>query len=168
MYDNPADFALDTLIKLNEAYKMTSMHEKTLALVEQQSVVERRVEVFRCCGRVRVRSIAAEIYYVAQRTLKNSIRSPQLFLAQIMISIIMGLLVGIVFFDLKKTTEPGVQDRFGTLFFIVMNQIFSTLSSLEPLLKDRTLFIHVSYNTLYIIITSDLFYRNISVVTTGF
>jgi ATP-binding cassette, subfamily G (WHITE), member 2 len=154
MYDNPADFALDTLIdvsrkpgeleKLNQVYRATPMHATVLAIADKRSNDEDQNRVRRQGGGAAARSMVVEIYYVAQRTLKNSIRTPQLFLAQIMISLVLGILVGVVFFDLKKTTEPGVQDRFGTLFFIVLNQIFSTLSSLEPLLKDRVLFIHVS------------------------
>lgn len=178
MYDNPADFTLDTLIdasrkpgeleKLNQAYRASPMHANVLAITEKQSNNNEDLErMRRQAAGAAARSMGVEIYYVAQRTLRNAVRSPQLFLAQIMISVVLGLLVGVVFFDLKKTTEPGVQDRFGTLFFIVMNQIFSTLSSLEPLIKDRALFIHVSFfsshnHRCY------LFYRRMSVATTEF
>ena len=154
MYDNPADFALDTLIdasrqpgdleKLDQIYRASAMHTSVVALGEKRSDGEGLDGRRQQRQGAAARSVGVEIFYVAQRTLRNSIRSPQLLLAQTMISIVLGLLVGVVFFDLKKTTEPGVQDRFGTLFFIVMNQIFSTLSSLEPLLRERTLFIHVS------------------------
>ena len=179
MYDNPADFALDTLIdasrkpgeleKLNQTYRASPMHANVLAIIEKESDNnnEGLERMRRQAGGAAARSMGVEVYYVAQRTLRNAVRSPQLFLAQIMISVVLGLLVGVVFFDLKKTTEPGVQDRFGTLFFIVMNQIFSTLSSLEPLIKDRVLFIHVSF------FRSDnhrchLLYRRMSAATTEF
>ena len=155
MYDNPADFALDALIdasrkpgeleKLDQAYRATPMHANVLAITDKQSPREDLERMHRQERGAAARSMGVEIFYVAQRTLRNSIRSPQLFIAQIMISIVLGLLVGVVFFDLKKTTDPGVRDRLGTLFFIVMNQIFSTLSALEPLLKERVLFIHVSF-----------------------
>ena len=178
MYDNPADFALDTLIdasrkpgeleKLNQAYRTTPMHANVLAITEKQSQNNEDLERMRRQARgVAARAMGVEIYYVAQRTLRNAVRSPQLFLAQIMISVVLGLLVGVVFFDLKKTTEPGVQDRFGTLFFIVMNQIFSTLSSLEPLIKDRALFIHVSTFRSHTH-RCHVFYRRMSVATTEF
>jgi ATP-binding cassette subfamily G (WHITE) protein 2 len=154
MYDNPADFALDTLIdasrkpgeleKLDQAYRASVMHTSVVALLDKQSHDDDFERLRRQQQGAAARSIGAEIYYVAQRTLKNAIRNPQLLLAQTMMSIVLGLLVGLVFFNLQKTVAPGVQDILGTLFFIVMNQIFGTLSSLEPLLKERVLFIHVS------------------------
>ena len=177
MYDNPADFALDTLIdasrkpgeleRLNQAYRATPMHENVLSIADKQSYGEDLERIRRQVGGVAARSMGVEIYYVAQRTLRNSFRSPQLFIAQIMISLVLGLLVGVVFFDLKKTTDPGVQDRFGTLFFMIMVQIMSTLSALEPLLKDRVLFIHVSPSDCSTWINC-VFCRRISVATIGF
>lgn len=172
MYDNPADFALDTLItasrtpgvlkKLDQAYRASSMHANVLAIEGKQSYDVNLEQRGHQQKRTAARYMGVEIYYVAQRTLRNAIRSPQLFMAQIMMSIVMGLLVGVVFFDLKKTTQPGVQDRFGTLFFIVMNQIFGALSSLEPLLKERVLFIHVSILRQHDLHSSFSFQENVS------
>jgi hypothetical protein len=119
MHDNPADFALDALI--DASWNPDDLEKLNRAY--------------------RASSMHTNVLAIAE---KNVIQSPQLFVAQIMISIIMALLVGVVFFYLKLTTQLGVQDRLSTLFSIVMNQIFSTLSSLEPLLKERVLFIHVS------------------------
>ena len=155
MYDNPADFALDALIdashqsgeleRLDQAYRSSPMHANVINSIREKSYSDDLEKVRRGQKGVAARSMGVEIFFVAQRTLRNAVRNPQLFLAQIMISIIMGILVGLVFFDLKRTTTPGVQDRLGTLFFIVMNQVFSSLSSLEPLLQERVLFIHVSF-----------------------
>jgi ATP-binding cassette subfamily G (WHITE) protein 2 len=155
MYDNPADFALDSLIeagrksgeleKLNEAYKSSPMHINLPDLSSKHSQNDDNLERLRRQQEGgAARSIGIEIYYVSQRTLKNAIRSPESLLAQIMNSILMSLLVGVVFFNLQRTTDPGIQNYLGALFFIVMNQVFGTLSSLEPLIKERTLFIHVS------------------------
>jgi len=154
MYDNPADFALDTLIdasrnpddleKLNQAYRASSMHTSVIALLDTKSHDDSFEKQRRQEQGVAARSMGVEIYYVSQRTLKNAVRSPEVFLAQIMVSVIMGLLVGLVFFNLQNTVTPGIQNRLGTLFFIIMNQVFGTLSSLETLLRERVLFIHVS------------------------
>jgi hypothetical protein len=57
----------------------------------------------------------------------------------------MGLLVGLVFNDMEPIVDPGVQNRLGAIFFTVVSQIFSTVTALEPLLKERVLFIHVSF-----------------------
>lgn len=154
MFDNPADFALDTLIdasrkpgeleKLNQAYRTSSMHTSVIGLINEKSHDENFEKQRRQQQGIAARSMGVEIYYVAQRTLRNAVRSPEVFLAQIMMSLVMGLLVGLVFFNLQNTVTPGIQNRLGTLFFIIMNQVFGTLSALEPLLRERVLFIHVS------------------------
>jgi hypothetical protein len=154
MFDNPADFAMDTLIdasrkpgeleKFDQAYRASSMHRSAIALIDGISPDESLEKQRRQQQGIAARSMGVEIYYVAQRTLKNAIRSPEIFLAQTMTSLIMGLLVGLVFFNLQNTITPGIQNRLGTLFFIILNQVFGTLSSLETLLRERVLFIHVS------------------------
>jgi hypothetical protein len=55
-----------------------------------------------------------------------------------------GLFVGSVFYDLKKTIDLGVQNRLGGIFFIVVNQIFSTMTAIESLVEERMIFLHVS------------------------
>lgn len=44
---------------------------------------------------------------------------------------------------MKTTTDPGIHDRLGAIFCIIVSQIFSTVTALEPLIKERALFIHV-------------------------
>ncbi|CAF4184505.1 unnamed protein product, partial [Rotaria sordida] len=39
----------------------------------------------------------------------------------------------------------GVQDRLGAIFMIVATQMFSTMTELETLIKERALFVHVSF-----------------------
>ncbi len=158
LHDNPADFTLDVLIdasrqsdgvdKLNQAYiefqkqinrnseLNTPLHDDRLERLRRQQ------------QGAAARSFRTEIYYVSQRTIRNAIRNPELFLSQIIVAIILGLLVGLVFYDMQATVDPGVQNRLGAIFFIVVNQIFSTVTALEPLLKERVLFIHVSLQSL--------------------
>jgi ATP-binding cassette subfamily G (WHITE) protein 2 len=65
-------------------------------------------------------------------------------MSQTLVAIILSLLVGLVFYKMKNTTDPGIQNRLGAIFFMVVSQIFSTVTALESLLKERVLFIHVS------------------------
>jgi hypothetical protein len=39
--------------------------------------------------------------------------------------------------------DPGVYNRFRALFFIISCQVFGAMNVLEPLTKERALFIHV-------------------------
>ncbi|CAF4569238.1 unnamed protein product [Rotaria socialis] len=138
LHDNPTDFVLDilidahrtpeTLTKLNDAYKQSSMHIDVLARAQQEDNTENQ-ELFQSTIVVEAaQALRTEIFYVSQRTLRNALRNPAMALAQVVVSIMIGFLVGLVFYDLKKTTDPGIQDRLGTIFFIVVNQIFSTVA----------------------------------------
>jgi ATP-binding cassette subfamily G (WHITE) protein 2 len=154
-YDNPADYALDVLIdvsrtpetltQLSNVYSTT--YADIFALAHQQNSLNdnENIEHERLKFKVEAaRSLGSEIFYLSQRTLRNVVRNPALAFSQIIASIIIGLLVGLLFNDIKKTIDPGVQNRLGAIFFIVISQIFSNLTALEAFLKERVLFIHVS------------------------
>ena len=158
MHDNPTDFVLDILIEANrvpavltkliDAYKQSSVNLEfsfsdpsnvpTINGINNSNQSIQKIEV------EPAQDWRTEIFYVSQRTLKNAIRNPALALAQVVVSIMMGLLVGLVFYDLRKTTDTGAQDRFGTIFFIIVNQVFSAMSAVEPLLQERPLYLHVN------------------------
>jgi ATP-binding cassette subfamily G (WHITE) protein 2 len=154
LQENPADFALDILIeanrkpeeltKLHQVYLESPMHANMTAISERHTSVG-SIEIRRRRRQEAIsRSPVTEFVYVSQRTLRNVLRNPSLFLSQILVAIVLGLLVGLVFYDMEPTTDPGVQNRLGAVFFIVITQIFSTLTAVEPLIKERVLFIHVS------------------------
>jgi ATP-binding cassette subfamily G (WHITE) protein 2 len=154
LHDNPADFVLDVLIdasqnkdnleRLRQNYTQSSMYAKIIADINQQPDEDDHQRLISEKKVVIKRSFCREIYYISMRTLKNAVRNPALIMSQTLIAIIMGLLVGFVFYDMKETIDPGVSNRLGAIFFIVVSQIFSTVTALEPLLEERILFIHVS------------------------
>lgn len=179
-YDNPADYALDVLIdvsrnpeklaRLNNIYNSTHVIALTLSQSQRNLLNNENIEQERQKYKVEAaRSVGSEIFYLAQRTFRNSIRNPALALSQTLVSIAIGLLVGLLFYDLKKTIEPGVQNRLGAIFFIVMSQTFSNMTAIETLISESVLFIHV-----YILFQElcQLLYfiycRNVQVVTTEF
>ncbi|CAF2052795.1 unnamed protein product [Rotaria magnacalcarata] len=98
---------------------------------------------------VAARASAAEIYYVSQRTLRYTIRNPVLFLAQVVVAIVLGLVVGFVFNSLEKSIDPGIQNRLGAIFFMVVSQTLGTITSLEPLIKKRVSYIHKTISAYY-------------------
>ncbi|CAF0809871.1 unnamed protein product [Adineta ricciae] len=71
-----------------------------------------------------------ELYYISKRTLQNAVRK-----------------------DIELTDNPGIPNRLGAIFFIIVSQIFSTATALEPLLKERVLFIHENIGGYYRIST---------------
>jgi ATP-binding cassette subfamily G (WHITE) protein 2 len=154
LHENPADFVLDVLIdasqnendlmSLRRTYKKSSMHAQVVANTSQKLTDIDLKNPLRKEKAVVIRPLGREIYHISKRTLKNAVRNPALFMSQTLVSVILGLLVGLVFNNMKKTTDPGVANRLGAIFFIVVCQIFSTVTALEPLIKERVLFIHVS------------------------
>lgn len=153
LHDNPADFALDVLIdasrqpdaleKLHQAYKRSEMYGIVESTLPQELQADQLEKLRRTEKGAAARTLSVEIYYVAQRTLRNAVRNPSLFLSQIVVAIILGLLAGLVFYDMKRTVGSGLENRLGAIFFIVVSQIFSTVTAIEPLIRERVLFIHV-------------------------
>jgi ATP-binding cassette subfamily G (WHITE) protein 2 len=157
IYDNPADFILDLLIdvsqipdtvsKLSLEYNTSITNADGTEVTEQQNALmmnenkERLRHMFTAANN---HSIGVEILYISQRTLVNAFRNPALGLSQIVTAIVLGLLVGFVFNNIQKTTNPGIQNLEGAIFFMVISQFFTTLSALEPFIKERAIFIHVS------------------------
>jgi ATP-binding cassette subfamily G (WHITE) protein 2 len=143
-HDNPADFALDLLIHCNNqsstelqtAYLQSIMH----ANYENLFINEND---HRLIDEVISRSYIDELYYVCIRTFLNTIRDPAMIASQIIVATLLALLTGLVFNKIQATVETGVQNRLGVIFFVIVNQIFSTATALEPLVQERALFIHV-------------------------
>lgn len=160
-YDNPADFVINVLIdasqqfqtleRLRLSYEHSSMNKSIIELRKQQLVNDHiTTRTGKKSGKPG-QPIWNEIYYVSQRILRNIIRNPALLLAQLAVAMIVGVIVGLVFFDLKKTIDPGVQDRLGAIFLIVSTQMFSTMTELEPLIKERVIFAHVTISRFFFV-----------------
>lgn len=149
LHDNPADFALDVLIdaeqnpyqlnQLIETYENSSMFNEIQNTIKQNSLRQ----IFPSKPK---RSITREISYVSIRTLTNAIRNPELFLSQTIVVTLLGLLVGLVFYQMNLSFETGISNRLGAIFVMIVSQIFSSVTALESLLKERVLFIHVIDN----------------------
>ncbi|XP_030060706.1 ATP-binding cassette sub-family G member 2 isoform X2 [Microcaecilia unicolor] len=82
-----------------------------------------------------------QFHWVAKRSLTNIIRSPQSSIAQVVVSIILALIVGAIFFGVQLN-RSGIQNRTGSLFFISTNQCFSSVSVIELFIRNKKLFIH--------------------------
>ena len=156
-HDNPTDFALsilfeanqrsEMLTKLTSAYIQSSWCKEIIALngkKTEQKAGETRIHAITTYEAKAPQPLWTEFFYVSQRTLLKFIRNWGLILSQVLVSIILGLLIGLVFYDMKATVNPGIQNRFNVINFVLVGQIFSTLATLESLINERSLFIHVS------------------------
>ncbi|ESO03400.1 hypothetical protein HELRODRAFT_192026 [Helobdella robusta] len=87
-------------------------------------------------------SFVTQLYYVSLRAIKNIIRNPSALMLQITIMFFFGLFVGLLFFKLGTDIRGAIQNRTGAFFFIIMNQVFGNLSSIELFIKERRIFLH--------------------------
>ncbi|XP_076581084.1 broad substrate specificity ATP-binding cassette transporter ABCG2-like [Chaetodon auriga] len=86
-------------------------------------------------------SFLTQFRWVLKRTFRNLLLNPQTSIAQVAVTVFLALVIGALFFDIKED-QTGIQNRFGVLFFVVVNQCFSSLSSAELFISQRKLFIH--------------------------
>jgi len=147
-YENPADVVLDLIIQSNgrsskilpDAYLYSSIYLNNNSLAKSITNGNEDRSLYKP---IQFQSRIPEFYYLSQRTLRNVIRNPLLAASQTAIAIILALLTGLLFYNMKATVEPGVSNRIGAIFFLATHQILCTASALEPLIKERALFIHV-------------------------
>uniref|UniRef100_A0A8C1NPU2 ATP-binding cassette, sub-family G (WHITE), member 2a n=1 Tax=Cyprinus carpio TaxID=7962 RepID=A0A8C1NPU2_CYPCA len=171
-HNNPADFFLDvingdsTAVALNKLNDDEDPDQKELSsslkgiedhLVEEyknsssykqtKSELERIVQGQDYSTRPKSRTITYstsffhQFNWVLKRTFRNLMLNPQTSFAQIGVMIFLALIVGVIFFGVKDNSS-GIQNRIGVLFFITVNQCFSSVSSAELFIAERNLFVH--------------------------
>ncbi|XP_032440165.1 broad substrate specificity ATP-binding cassette transporter ABCG2-like isoform X1 [Xiphophorus hellerii] len=86
-------------------------------------------------------SFLTQFKWVLKRTFRNLALNPQTSIAQVAVTLFLALVVGALFFNVQLDGS-GIQNRTGALFFIVVNQCFSSLSAAELFITERKLFIH--------------------------
>ncbi|XP_067850614.1 broad substrate specificity ATP-binding cassette transporter ABCG2 [Heptranchias perlo] len=86
-------------------------------------------------------SFCHQLKWVTKRSFKNLIRNPQASVAQVMVSVLLGLIMGAIFFGVKNDMI-GIQNRAGAMFFMNTNQCFSSLSAIELFVTEKKIFIH--------------------------
>ncbi|XP_015266271.1 PREDICTED: ATP-binding cassette sub-family G member 2-like [Gekko japonicus] len=169
-YNNPADFFLDvingdsTAVALNkteididsveehisrdrtlaerlaEEYSNSAYYQETKAELEKLSLgSQRKTVAFRQI--TYSTSFFHQLKWVSKRTFKNLIGNPQASIAQLCVTIFLGLVVGAIFFGVKNDAS-GLQNRIGAMFFVTTNQCFSSISAIELFVVEKKIFIH--------------------------
>ncbi|XP_078453675.1 broad substrate specificity ATP-binding cassette transporter ABCG2 isoform X1 [Lampetra planeri] len=82
-----------------------------------------------------------QLYWVTKRSVTNLSRNPQVSIAQLVVTLVLGLIVGAIFFG-AKLDPSGIQNRVGSLFFITTNQCFSSVSAIELFIREKKIFTH--------------------------
>ncbi|CAM4845641.1 unnamed protein product [Rotaria magnacalcarata] len=153
---HPDDMDVDTLesptaLHLYQEYMKTSIYKSIQAQLPEKISLSEENDINSL--RITKKSRLHDMYYVSQRTLRNSYRNPSLSILQVVISIVLGTLVGLIYLNIANTTGVGVKNRVGGVFFIIANQVFLNLSALELFIKERVLFAHENASGYYHVIT---------------
>uniref|UniRef100_UPI003AAC897C broad substrate specificity ATP-binding cassette transporter ABCG2-like n=1 Tax=Centroberyx gerrardi TaxID=166262 RepID=UPI003AAC897C len=127
--------------RLVQEYKSCSHYKQTKTELER--IVLGKATTTRTLSRTITynTSFLTQFRWVLKRTFRNLMLNPQTSVAQVAVTLFLALVVGAIFFDVKDD-QSGMQNRFGALFFITVNQCFSSLSSAELFIAERKLFIH--------------------------
>uniref|UniRef100_A0A8C0G7G2 ABC transporter domain-containing protein n=1 Tax=Chelonoidis abingdonii TaxID=106734 RepID=A0A8C0G7G2_CHEAB len=158
-YNNPADFFLD-VINGDSTAVASSKADADLAVncivwsTTQGQILSETKAVLQNISlenKKKVKTIFRQITYttsffhqlkwVSKRTFKNLIGNPQASVAQLCVTIFLGLVVGAIFFGIKDDVT-GVQNRIGAMFFVTTNQCFSSISAIELFIVEKKIFIH--------------------------
>ncbi|ELU14850.1 hypothetical protein CAPTEDRAFT_178643 [Capitella teleta] len=168
--NNPPDFFLDVILgdiapteenALEDVSPAEKQHRKDLRdlIFIYKSVLARCIpwEVYRCC------EVSALGYYyklgetdlfcsqfktLSGRGLKNLTRNPFGAIMQVIILAFMGIVVGILYFQLGLDISD-IQNRQGAFFFITMNMVFSNVSAVSVFISERAMFLHENVSGFY-------------------
>uniref|UniRef100_A0A3B4WC86 ATP-binding cassette, sub-family G (WHITE), member 2a n=2 Tax=Seriola lalandi dorsalis TaxID=1841481 RepID=A0A3B4WC86_SERLL len=168
-HNNPADFFLDVINGDSTAVINSSVdrEDSDSVSMSRRGIEEKLVEEYRSCQHYKQTkaeleriiqgkpttttaasrtityntSFLTQFRWVLKRTFRNLMLNPQTSVAQVAVTLFLALVVGAIFFDVQEN-QSGMQNRFGALFFITVNQCFSSLSSAELFISERKLFIH--------------------------
>ncbi|XP_076830133.1 broad substrate specificity ATP-binding cassette transporter ABCG2d isoform X2 [Brachyhypopomus gauderio] len=89
-----------------------------------------------------------QLYWVLRRTFRNLMLKPKTSIAQVAVTTLMALAVGVIFFGVKHD-QSSIENRSAALFYIKTNQCFSTLSAAELFIAERKLFVHENISGYY-------------------
>ncbi|NXK48646.1 ABCG2 protein, partial [Chauna torquata] len=127
--------------KLAEKYSNSAYYRETKAILENISSRNKKKTkaIFRQI--THANSFCHQLKWVSRRTFKNLVGNPQASIAQLCVTILLGLVVGAIFFGLKEDSA-GLQNRVGAMFFLTTNQCFSSISAVELFVVEKKMFIH--------------------------
>jgi len=89
-----------------------------------------------------------QCWVLSKRTMLHNIRNPYLLRSQYAIICVLGLLVGGVFWQVRADLQ-GVQDRAGSIFFVIAILSFGALSSIDTFFHERSIFVRERANGMY-------------------
>ncbi|NWU34095.1 ABCG2 protein, partial [Hylia prasina] len=127
--------------QLAEKYSDSAYYQETKAYLESISSENKK----KARGLFRqityANSFLHQLKWVSKRTFKNLIGNPQASIAQLLITALLGLIVGAIYFGLENNSA-GIQNRVGAMFLLTSNQCFSSVSAVELFIVEKKIFMH--------------------------
>lgn len=80
-----------------------------------------------------------QFFWLIWRTILNYYRNPMVTYVQLFSTVFFAVLVGLIYLQIADTLS-ALQDRLGALFFIMTNQCFGTIGSMNNFLEERNIY----------------------------
>lgn len=145
---------------LAEFYTNSSIYRESKAELDRLPKAQKKKGISAFKESEYVTSFCHQLRWIAKRSFKNLLGNPQASIAQVIVTIILSLVIGAIYFGLPND-RAGIQNRAGVLFFLTTNQCFSSVSAVELFVVEKKLFIH-EYISGYYRVSSYFFGKLIS------
>ncbi|NXW70924.1 ABCG2 protein, partial [Hirundo rustica] len=139
--EEPSEYDKTLADQLAEKYSNSAYYRETKAQLESISSGNKKKAKGLFRQITYANSFLHQLKWVSRRTFKNLIGSPQASIAQLLITALLGLIVGAIYFGLEENSA-GIQNRVGAMFFLTTNQCFSSVSAIELFVVEKKIFIH--------------------------
>uniref|UniRef100_H2YBJ5 ABC transporter domain-containing protein n=1 Tax=Ciona savignyi TaxID=51511 RepID=H2YBJ5_CIOSA len=100
---------------------------------------------------------ATPFYYqfgvLSKRAFQNVIRNPLASVGTLVLNLIVGVVFGLLYYQVDDSPDTGTQNRFGVLFFITTNLLFGSISAIEIFVKEKEIFVHEYVSGYYRVIS---------------
>jgi ATP-binding cassette, subfamily G (WHITE), member 2 len=141
-YDDQIAIAKEegTLVNFPQIYHDSTMYQDTVADI-QREIQRLNDSPVSMTGDVKeyASSFPRQVRILAKRTFIQVIRNPMVTYVQLIQTVFIALLVGSIYFQIGDD-QGSIQDRVGALFFVMTNNAFSMIGSLNIFLQERDLF----------------------------
>ncbi|NXU96064.1 ABCG2 protein, partial [Cettia cetti] len=127
--------------QLAEKYSNSAYYRETKAHLESLSSGNKKKTKGLFRQITYANSFLHQLKWVSRRTFKNLIGNPQASIAQLLITALLGLIVGAIYFGIENNSA-GIQNRVGAMFFLTTNQCFSSVTAVELFIVEKKIFIH--------------------------
>ena len=134
----------DVQTKLSAAYRESPMAEAALQRFEHDRANPKQRGADGHATGTYAASWLTQVWVCSGRALANVVRNPATSIGQVMVNIVVGVLVGCIFWQINGDNEPNRQmrDKTGFIFFVMVNLMFSNMGGIEVFLKERVIFMH--------------------------